>query len=200
MTMPISMTLFPVARVPSPRRARPLVQLTAACLAVLAASLVLMPVDPRQLHGRVRLAQAGQVRRVDRDHRRNAGAAAAPPPVAGEGRAARGGRIIVFTAVLELVIITLQAARGIPSHFNATSTPEHRAVLDDGRRHHDLHGRGRIPRLVSPSGSASRTARWAGASASASRPMLAGSAIAFLMPRPDPRAGREHPRRQSSRR
>ena len=99
---------------------RPLLLLAAGCLAVLAASLVLMLVDARQLMGAsVWLKPAKFAASI---------AVAAGTlalllrhihlPAAGGRRATA---VIVVTAVLELVIITLQAARGVPSHFNATS-------------------------------------------------------------------------------
>jgi hypothetical protein len=99
---------------------RPLLLLAAGCLAVLAASVVLMLVDPRQLMGAsVWLKPAKFAASI-------ALAAATLalllpyidlPAVGGR----RAITVIVFTSVLELAIITVQAARGVPSHFNATS-------------------------------------------------------------------------------
>jgi len=99
---------------------RPLLLLAVGCLAVLAASLVLMLVDPRQLMGAsvwlkpakfaasIALAAATLALLLPHIHLPTAG-----------GR--RATAVIVFTSVLELAIIAVQAARGVPSHFNATS-------------------------------------------------------------------------------
>jgi len=99
---------------------RPLLLLVAGCLAALAACLVLMLVDPRQLMGAsVWLKPAKFAASI-------AAAAATLALLVPHIRLpARGGRraiaVIALTAALEQVIITVQAARGVASHFNATS-------------------------------------------------------------------------------
>lgn len=100
---------------------RPLLLLVAGCLAVLAACLILMLVDPRQLMGAsvwlkpakfaASIAAAAGTLALLLPHIRL--------PVRGGRRAVA---VIVITAAFEQVIITLQAARGVASHFNATST------------------------------------------------------------------------------
>ena len=99
---------------------RPLLLLTAGCLAVLAASLVLMLVDPRQLMGASVWLKPAKFAASIAIAAGDAGGAAAAHSAARGRRPARDA-VIVFTSVLELVIITVQAARGVPSHFNATS-------------------------------------------------------------------------------
>src|SRR6188508_1825342 len=115
--MSTSRTLQPVP----PSVTRPLWVLAAACLAVLGASLVLMAIDPRQLMGAsvwlkpakfaASIATTAATLALLLRHLRL--------PATG-GR--RAGRIIALMGALEQVIITVQAARGVPSHFNATST------------------------------------------------------------------------------
>jgi hypothetical protein len=99
---------------------RPLWLLAGACLAVLGASLMLMVVDPRQLMGAsvwlkpVKFAASIAMT-----------AATLALLLRHVHLPATGGRRAVVTialmGALEQVIITLQAARGVPSHFNATS-------------------------------------------------------------------------------
>jgi hypothetical protein len=100
---------------------RPLWVLAVACLVVLGASLVLMAIDARQLMGAsvwlkpakfaASIATTAATAALLLRHLRL--------PAAGARRAVA---VIVTMAALEQVIITLQAARGVPSHFNATST------------------------------------------------------------------------------
>jgi hypothetical protein len=106
--------------IPAPSLPRPLWRLAAACLAVLAACLVLMAIDPRQLMGAsVWLKPAKFAASI-------ALTAATLAVLLRHVRLpARAGRrlvaIIAYTAAMEQVIITFQAARGLPSHFNASS-------------------------------------------------------------------------------
>jgi hypothetical protein len=99
---------------------RPLRHLAVACLAVLAASLVAMLIDPRQLMGAsvwlkpakfaASIATMSVTLVLLMRHLR-------VPPTG----ARRAVAIIASMGALEQVVITLQAARGVPSHFNATS-------------------------------------------------------------------------------
>lgn len=163
---------------------RPLLLLAAGCLAVLAASLVLMLVDPRQLMGAsvwlkpakfaASIALAAATLALLLPH--------INLPTAGGRRATA---VIVFTSVLELVIIAVQAARGVPSHFNATSALNVALFSAMGIgisiftvavayvTWHALRQR-----------FADRALGWGIRLGLAT--MVAGSAIAFVMPRPTP--------------
>jgi hypothetical protein len=100
---------------------RPLWRLAAACLAVLATSLVLMAIDPRRLMGAsvwlkpakfaASIAITAATGALLLRHLRL--------PAIGGRRAVAS---IALMGALEQAIITVQAARGVPSHFNATST------------------------------------------------------------------------------
>lgn len=98
----------------------PLVGFVVAALGLLGASLVLMLVDPRQVGGAsawlkpAKFAMSTVV---------TAGTLALllrwlQPVGSGVRRAAK---VVAWLLALELVIITVQAARGVPSHFNASS-------------------------------------------------------------------------------
>src|SRR5436190_1197808 len=109
-----------VARPELPAVSAPLVGFVIAGLGLLAASLVLMLVDPRQLGGAplwlkpAKFAMSTVVA---------AGTLALLlrllQPIGQGVRRAAG--LIAYLLALELVIITVQAARGVPSHFNASS-------------------------------------------------------------------------------
>jgi hypothetical protein len=96
---------------------RPLVLLTAASLALLAFSLVAGVVDPRQIAGVPAWVKPAKFAASV------AITAATGAWILGQMARARGlaraGRVMATMAALELVIITVQAARGVPSHFNA---------------------------------------------------------------------------------
>jgi hypothetical protein len=169
--------------------------LAAGCLAVLAAALLLMLIDPRQLMGAsVWLKPAKFALSIAVTA---ATLALLVPHVA---LPARGGRravaLIVFTAGLEQVIITLQAARGVPSHFNASSALNAALFSTMGVAitvmtiavAYVAWFALRRPIADRPLGAGIRFGLVA---------MLFGSTIAFLMPRPTPgqmqemRAGRQ---------
>jgi hypothetical protein len=104
-----------------PEGTRPLVVLAAASLGLLAASLVLMLVDGRQVLGAstwlkpAKFAASVAI---------TAGTLAAllhfMTPVTRRMR--RAAAVIAWLTGLELVLISLQAARGVASHFNAATT------------------------------------------------------------------------------
>jgi hypothetical protein len=180
-----------------PRVARPLVLLAAACLAALAASLILMLVDTRQLMGAsVWLKPAKFAASI--------GVTAATlalllrhvrlPAKAGP----RVVAVIVATAMLEQAIITLQAARGVASHFNATSTLNIALFTTMGVGIVIFTiAIGVIGWFAFRQRFADRALGWGVRLGFAA--MLAGSTIAFVMPRPTPaqidslRAGRPTP-------
>ena len=93
--------------------------------------------------------------------------------------------VIVFTAILELVIIALQAARGIPSHFNATSTLNIAlfSTMGIGITAFTV-AVGYVTWFAFRQRFEERALGWGIRLGLAT--MLAGSAIAFLMPRPTP--------------
>src|SRR5688572_5951653 len=163
---------------------RPLMLLVAGCLAVLAASLVLMLVDARQLMGAsvwlkpakfaASIAIAAGTLALLLPHVRL--------PATGGRRATA---VIVFTAAVELVIITAQAARGVPSHFNAASTLDMVlfSVMGIGISVFTL-AIGYVTWHAFRQRFADRALGWGIRLGLAA--MLAGSAIAYLMPRPTP--------------
>lgn len=98
------------------RAHRPLAWLTAASLGLMAASLLLQLVDGRQVLGVSTWVKPAKFA---------ASIAVSAPLLAwiiaelGETRRLRrAGTLMAVVAALELAVITLQAARGVPSHFN----------------------------------------------------------------------------------
>jgi hypothetical protein len=163
---------------------RPLLLLVAGCLAALAACLILMLVDPRQLMGvSVWLKPAKFAASI-------AAAAGTLALLLPHVRLpARGGRravaVIVITAALEQVIITLQAARGVPSHFNATSALNTAlfSAMGIGISIFAV-AIAYITWVAFRQRFADRALGWGIRLGLAA--MLAGSAIAYVMPRPTP--------------
>ena len=189
-------TSRPLQPVP-PSVTRPLWVLAAACLAVLGASLALMAIDARQLMGAsvwlkpakfaASIATTAATAALLLRHLRL--------PAAG-GRRAVG--VIVIMAALEQVIITLQAARGVPSHFNATSTLNGAlfTIMGVGITIMTI-AIGYVAWFSFRQRFADRALGWGIRIGFAT--MLAGSAIGAIMPRPTPaqvesmRAGRPTP-------
>jgi len=163
---------------------RPLLLLVAGCVAVLAACLVLMLLDPRQLMGAsVWLKPAKFAASI-------AAAAATLALLVPHIRLpGRGGRravaVIVVTAALEQVIITVQAARGVASHFNATS-PLNIALFAAMGIGISIFAVAvaYITWFAFRQRFADRALGWGIRLGLAA--MLAGSAIAYVMPRPTP--------------
>jgi hypothetical protein len=164
---------------------RPLALLTAGSAALLAVSLVLQLVDPRQVLGAPTWMKPAKFA---------ISVAVAAPVLAwimGQlGGSARrglrlGGAIMAGTAALELVIITGQAARGVSSHFNAATSADIAlfAVMGIAITIFWL-AQGYVALLSLRHRFASPARTWAirlGLVAA-----LLGGALGFLMPRPTP--------------